>query len=170
MGALTCTSVRTNHPGRPARPRSGRVRLEDYGRDGETIFWRRQLVEAGLTLQLVADDVREERTGIHAKLKILGNDAVLAYSSFNVDRDEDRVRLANSAYKHLDRLKTIYPPTHLKNDLDQFCLNLWDVKMLEFAPEMLAGTLVPTPPDLVLDPFIIRGGGTIIFAPPGRGK
>lgn len=146
------------------------MKLSDYGREGERIFWRRQIFEADLTVQLVAEDVREERTGVHARVKILGNSAVLAYSTFNVDRDEDRVRLANSAYKHLERLKTIYPQTHLKNDLDQFCLNLWDVKLLEFAPEMLAGTLHPAPPDLILDPYIIRGGGVIVFAPPGRGK
>jgi hypothetical protein len=146
------------------------MEVVEYGRDGQTLYWNRQILEADLTLRFAADEVREERTGIHARLKILGNGAVLAYSSFNVDRDEDRVRLSNSAYKHLERLKQIYPPTYLKNDLDQFCLGLWEAKLEEFAPVMLAGTEEPTPPEFLLEPFIIREGGTIIFAPPGRGK
>ena len=145
----------------------------DYLREGGALLKRRHLPELHVTLTFKAEDIRDERTGTHARLHIFANKTVLAYSAMNVDRDEDRVRLANSAHRQLvggaDK-KAIYPSEYMKADLDAFCYGLLDAKMEEYAVEFLGGTLVPTPPDLILDPFIIRDGGTIIFAPPGRGK
>lgn len=148
----------------------------EYEHDGDALLKRRRLEPLGVVLAFVADDIREERTGVHARLRIMANDKVLVYSSFNVDRDEDRVRLANSAHKQLAAgqgeaaFKNTYPPAYLKNDLDQFCYGLWEAKLQEYAPQMLGGTLIRTPPDFILEPYIVSGGGTIVFAPPGRGK
>ncbi len=130
------------------------------------------------TLSFRAESIRQERTGVHARVSIGCNDATLAWSNFNVERDEDRVRLTNSAYEHLAPRNGSakptelagYPKSFLKNDLDKFCSGLWEAVVLQTMPTMMEGTLNPAPPDFTLYPFVLREGGTIIFAPPGRGK
>lgn len=131
---------------------------------------RRPIPEAELSLEFRVGNVRLERTGVHGKVSVLANNAVLAWSNFNIERDEDRVRLCNSVYKHLDRLKNVYPPTYLKADLDNFCLGAWDAHLGTLAPEMVAGTLERQLPSFLVRPYLIEGGGSILFAPPGRGK
>jgi len=142
--------------------------------DGRALVWRRKIGaggdDLGQLLELRAETVRRERTGVHARLEVRCNNALLAWSNFNIERDEDRVRLGNSAYKHLDALKDVYPGTYLKSDLDKFCAELWTAFLDLSGPVMMGGTLVPRPPRFVLRPYILDGGGSILFAPPGRGK
>jgi len=149
------------------------VTQSDYQREGGALVKRRQIPELHVTLTFSATDVRPAPTGAHATVRIMANKTVLAFNTMNVWRDEERVRLANSAHRQLvggaDK-KTIYPSEYMKADLDAFCYGLLDAQMEEYEVEFLGGTLVPTPPDLVLDPYVIRDGGSIIFAPPGRGK
>jgi hypothetical protein len=143
---------------------------DDYQLERGAVVRARSIPEINIRLQFRAEQVRLERTGVHAKLNILANGAVLAWSNFNVERDEDRVRLANSAYKHLESAKNVYPPTYLKADLDNFCLGLWDVHLGQLMPQLVGGSAERTAPSFALKPYIIDGGGTIAFAPPGRGK
>lgn len=140
-----------------------------YRQDGEVLVWDRP-IESGQTLEFRAWDVRKERTGVHAQVEINCRGALLGWSNFNVERDEDRVRLANSAHKHLKSIESIYPSTFLKNDLDQFCRGLDEAMLRATAPEHMEGAIERVPPTFILTPFAIQGGGTIIFAPPGRGK
>jgi len=152
------------------------VNPSEYGFERGGFVKRRVLQGAGLTVGFRAENLRPERTGIHAKVYVLGNTTVLAWSNFNVERDEDRVRLANSAYKHIEGngnkngLKDLYPPNHLKADLDAFCLGLWEAQIGRQAAEMINGSSERQPPNFLLRPFVLEGGGTIVFAPPGRGK
>jgi len=149
------------------------VSQSEYQREGGALVKRRQIPELHVTLTFSATDVRPAPTGAHATVRIMANKTVLAFNTMNVWRDEERVRLANSAHRQLvggaDK-KTIYPSEYMKADLDSFCYGLLDAHMEEYEVETLGGTLVPTPPDLILDPYVIREGGAIIFAPPGRGK
>lgn len=140
----------------------------DYVLDGRALTKSRPVDEHVLTFR--AESVRQERTGVHALVRIGANGSVLAWSNFNVERDEDRVRLANSAYTHLNGLKNVYAKELLKNDLDQFCSGLWDAQIAHLAPVMMEGTLKAAMPAFLLYPFVLAQGGTIIFAPPGRGK
>ena len=100
------------------------------------------------------------------------NGTALAWSNFNVERDEDRVRLANSAYTNINGQipKEEYRKELLKKDLDLFCRGLWEEWIECLAPLELAGTAEPIPPAFALEPFVLEEGGTILFAPPGRGK
>lgn len=141
----------------------------DYASEGHALVKRRQ-VDMEHTVVFSAEGIRQERTGVHARISVDCNGAVLAWSNFNVEKDEDRVRLSNSAYLHLNGMSAVYPKTHLKNDLDQFCAGLWDAQLGQLAPVQMNGTLKPTPPSFILYPFLLSEGGTIIFAPPGRGK
>jgi len=142
----------------------------DYVHQGEQLVWLRT-TEAGITLEFRASEVRKERTGVHANVEIWCQGAILAWSgSCNIGKDEERVRLANSAHKHLEVAKTVYPASYLKNDLDKFAYGLDDAWLQLHAPEMMGGSLIIVPPDFRLTPYAIDGGGTIIYAPPGRGK
>lgn len=130
-------------------------------------------VATGSRMSFRAEQVREERTGMHAKVTVLLDDAMLTYSTFNVDRDEDRVRLANSAYKHVERdapLVKAYPKEYFKADLDRFCHGLREALLDSVAVEDLQGDEDRTPPPFLLYPYMLQGGGTILYGPPGRGK
>ena len=101
----------------------------------------------GNVLRFQATEVRRERTGTHARLNITVNWISLAWSNFNIDRDEDRVRLANSAYKHLedDALdRAEFPLNRFKRALDLFCIGIWD----EFV-SVQAGGLMGGDPNLL---------------------
>lgn len=141
-----------------------------YVHEDDALVWRRS-IETGQRIEFRAWDVRRERTGVHASVEIRCQGAILAWSDgINIGRDEDRVRMANSAHKHLESAKGVYPATFLKNDLDVFARGLDDAWLAATAPVMMNGSLVASPPSFVLQPYVIEGGGTILFAPPGRGK
>jgi hypothetical protein len=141
----------------------------DYLRQGDLLY-RQVPISEKVMLTLRAGDVHRERTGVHARLEIIANQVALAWGVINADKDEDRVRLANSAGKQLNNGHgELYPNAFLKKDLDDFCRGLYDAEVARFEPTYDAG-LEPAPPELILEPFILRGGGTICFAPPGRGK
>lgn len=144
--------------------------MTDYVRQGDTLSTSWPIAEK-MTMGLRAADIHRERTGIHARLEIACNNVVLAWGVINTDRDEDRVRLANSAERQLNNNGhgEVYSKAFLKKDVDDFCRGLWDAEVASFEPRYDAG-LPAAPPDFVLEPFILRGGGTICFAAPGRGK
>lgn len=125
----------------------------------------------GRAIRLVAEDVRKERTGIHAKIMVYLDDELLAWTNFNVERDEDRVRLANSAFKSLGPLEREgYSAEELKSQLGLFCAGLWEAQIGEIEIGPMSGRYREGGPTFCLYPFVISGGGTMIFAPPGRGK
>ncbi len=129
----------------------------------------------GNTLRFAARDVRKERTGVHANLAIYLNWVSLAWSNFNIERDEERVRLANSAYKHLDPKANAldlqeFPAQPFKHALDLFCIGLWDHVVSGDMGENMEGSEEVGPPKLLLGHYILDGGGTIMYAAPGRGK
>jgi hypothetical protein len=141
----------------------------EYTRERDALLKRRD-VDMGHALSFRAEQIRGERTGTHARVTLSCNDAILAWSNFNIERDEDRLRLANSAFKHLNGLSAAYPAINLKADLDQFCAGLWDAHVAGTMPAPMSGSAVSIPPRFLLYPFVLQEGGTIIFAPPGRGK
>jgi hypothetical protein len=124
----------------------------------------------GYTITMRAHDVRRERTGIHAKVEILINDTVMAWTNFNIERDEDRTRIANSAYKHFrEPLPQVYDKDLLKHDFDIFCSQVWEVVVASKVPEMVAGDPL-LEKHFLLRPFVLEGGGSIMFAHPDKGK
>lgn len=137
--------------------------------------WIAHVHRAGADIiRFLARDVRRERTGIHANIRITLNGVMLAGTVFNVERDEDRVRLANSAYKQLkggayDGLRESMPDTFFKHALDVFCTGLWAEKIKRSAPVMLAGN-DNKPIKQLVKGLVVEGGGTALYAPPGFGK
>src|SRR3990167_605595 len=93
-------------------------------------FLQRYELATGNTFTIAAQNVRREPTGIHGKLAIRMNNVTLAWSTFNLERDEDRVRLVNSAYGHLDPTANgldikEFPKNVLKHATDLFVAGLW---------------------------------------------
>ena len=148
----------------------------EYQHEGNRLTWRRRITTlaegAEYTIGLSARDVRREKTGIHARLDIAVNGVTLAYSTFNIERDEDRVRITNSAHKQYraNGLAADYPSEFLKKDVDLFCDGLWDEHVQAAMPSLTYGSMERRPPSFRLKPYVLEGGGTIIFGPPGRGK
>ena len=129
----------------------------------------------GNVFRMAAQGVRKEPTGVHAKLAIRLNTVTLAWSNFNVEHDEGRVRLVNSAYGHLDTqvnaldIQT-FPKNVLKHALDLFCDGLWAEVVASMKGELLEGDPNLPPANLILGDHLIDEGGHIIFSPPGFGK
>ena len=119
-----------------------------------------------------ADQIRRERTGIHATIEFRLDTTILAWSHFNIERDEDRTRLSNKAYRGLGAVidPNIYPKEYLAHDLDIFCRDLWAEHIAMAMPSEIEGDAVGQPLQFTLKPYVVEGGGTILFGPPGRGK
>jgi hypothetical protein len=82
----------------------------------------------GVTDKLVlrASNVRKERTGVHSTVTIGLNAMILEEDTFNVERREERVRLANAALKNplaLDKAKFLKP--YMEKEVLNFCRGLW---------------------------------------------
>lgn len=140
----------------------------NYDRDGEALVHDRPV--GGGTFRLRAEAIHQERTGVHARIAILYEGVALSWSTFNIERDEDRVRLANSAHKHLNGQAKDYPAAYLKQDLDDFCYGLWEASLGDRESEATHGSLERRPVRHVLTPYIVEDGGTILFSHPGKGK
>jgi hypothetical protein len=122
-------------------------------------------------MTLTADNIRQERGSCHARVFIKVESHTLAWTSLNVEDDPDRVRLANSAWKNLALPdQKAFKPPDLKHLLDQFCEHLWDAYTERFEAETMAPVEDMAPTEFALRPYVVLGGGTILFAPPGRGK
>lgn len=125
----------------------------------------------GDTLRFAARDVRHERTGIHARVSISLNWVSLAMDNFNIERDKDRTHVLNAALKRLKlreyRVDMLDVDVH--HGFDLFCEGLWAETLRGSVGEMMAGDDTKPVRQLVRG-LVIEGGGTIIFAPPGRGK
>ncbi|HXH24539.1 MAG TPA: AAA family ATPase, partial [Vicinamibacterales bacterium] len=124
--------------------------------------------DSGDELAIRATQVSRQRTGTHARIEIALSGRVVAYSYLNVDRDEDRVRLANRAHARLGPLRQVWEAGWLQRTLDAWCHGLWERWVAADELEALGGELSPV--RYVLEPYVVDGGGTILFGRPGGGK
>jgi hypothetical protein len=132
---------------------------------------RSLLLDTGPVVTVIADSIRQERGSCHARIFIKVDEHTLAWTSLKVEDDSERVRLTNSAWKRLATPdQKAFPNADLKHFLDGFCEHLWDAYTERFEAEMLTPLEDMTPTEFALRPYIVLGGGTILFAPPGRGK
>jgi hypothetical protein len=143
--------------------------IPSYRQQDEAITWRKVIADRVFIFK--AEKISEERTGVHARVSVACDYQPLGWSYFNIERSEDRVRLSNQAHSSLkgDITKN-YAKEDMRRDLDAFCLGLWPFYMRLFVAETVAGDETITPTEFMLRPYIIKDGGTILFAPPGRGK
>ncbi len=125
--------------------------------------------EYGITF--VAENIRDERTGPHAKVSIyFGEHRRLGYDALNLDKAEERGRLVNKCYKQLaTNWQQGYSNVELQRDMDDFCDGLFEVSL----ETSRIGPLTPrqewrTP--MALEPYLPCEGGVFVYAPPKAGK
>lgn len=128
-------------------------------------------------ISFFAENVRREKTGLHATLYIIyrsvieGKPKVIGYDTLNVQRYKSRWDLCRESYKMVgDILKASYSAIELNHDLSTFCMGLENALLMHSNAEDLDGTEDPVAPGFILKPYVIESAGTILFAPPGRGK
>jgi hypothetical protein len=152
---------------------------DGYIREHRTLYKVQTAGDAQVQLVFRASNMRLEKTGFHARVEISANGTPIAFNTFNVERDGDRVTLANSAYRQLSPSGELrgegsvlpgYPSKFLKNDLDRFCGGLQDAHLASLSPGWMAGSLERREPPFLVRPYLLDEGGTILFAAPGLGK
>ena len=132
-------------------------------------------IAADLELSLRAERLRRGSRGdIEARVFVEVNGVVVSYDDIKIDKQSERTHLANDAKNKMGD-KTEELPKEIRNgeiirSLDTFCLELWPAEQGELEGTWVAGTAEPVPVAFALHPFVVEGGGTIIFAHPGRGK
>ena len=145
--------------------------LSPYRLERDTVLFDRKL-ETGHLFTIRATDIRKQPTGIHARISVLLDAKTMAWTNGNVERDEDRLRLANSAHKMLERTSEeaalACGKSQVKLYLDSFCAALWDTWIAATMPEEVGGE--ESPLVFLVKPYVLHQGGTILFAPPGAGK
>lgn len=147
----------------------------EYEPTDEGLRWQHPLSE-GLTLVMSAADIRKERTGVHALVDIEMKGASLAWGTVNVEKDEERVRMANSAWGRINgqlavlKEDEIFDKSEMKRCFDAFCRGLWTATVGAALPVQMEGAVEPRPQSFILRPYVLEGGGTILFGHPGRGK
>lgn len=145
-------------------PKRGEV---EYQQQEDSIVWDKK--HFGQVITFRAEAIRQERTGIHARLGISLDGEVLSWGYCNIEKSDERIRLANAA----DRQKAntvVYPKDELCSDLNRFCIGLWDAYLAKFMAEPMYGDEESLQLSFILEPYIPEGAGVILFSPPGRGK
>lgn len=120
-----------------------------------------------------AENIRRERTGVHAKTDLWLGDKWLGGTFGNVERDEDRLRFINSTLRKLKSNEALYKALSggaLKHHYDQFCTGLWEKYIGQSVPQWVAGAAERRGPAFLLRPYILQKGGTILFGAPKSGK
>lgn len=125
-----------------------------------------------------AEGVRRERTGLHGKVTISAavttaagrQGPQLGYDTFNLGRQEDRRRLGQHSYKALARYNEfLCDEAALQEQLGLFCSGVEAAWLGQWCVEDLAPAPAATRA-WYLRPYLLRGAGTILFAPPEAGK
>jgi hypothetical protein len=128
-------------------------------------------IDKGLqhTLAFQASEFRYERGRPYATIRILLNGNLIEYDDVCLPKREDRNRLVNQAHTQLLEVIRSYPKTVAQKDMMNFTDQVWEkwTEQVGVEPsELEEGQKL----DWLLEPYILAGCGTILFAPPGTGK
>lgn len=126
-------------------------------------------------LSFTVSGLRRERTGIHGTVTITYNDYRLGGDNLNLEKDAERTRLANACFRRLlsydPLIKESIAPDQIGHWLDDGCIEIaedWEDRRFDVVridPE----EDVPEA-SFPLSPYVLDGGGTILFGVPGSGK
>jgi hypothetical protein len=123
---------------------------------------------------LQASEIRRDRTGVHARLTVGLDSTILEEDTLNVARREDRNRLANAAHQllaeNLNGTAKTFDQAALRHELMMFSRGLWPAQVGSMTGERTAGDAELSSPSFIVDDYVLSEGGTLLFAPPGRGK
>lgn len=139
--------------------------------DGRGNVFQVIAMPGGIDLVVRAESVRRERAGTFARVVWeTGDGEYLIHSTFNIDQDEARVRLITRLHGKLSpAVAKAYPKNELQNDFDVFCVSVPTALALGEQGEWVEPATERKLP-VMLAPWVIRGGGCILFGPPKTGK
>ena len=125
---------------------------------------------SGSLLQIVAKEVRPEKTGLHAHVAILVNNQLKDHDNFNVLRSAPRKDLVRNAHKMMSvEDQEAMPRLTIEDILGRWSLALEKWLQTQTVGEYVAGDMLE-PPEFLLEPYILEDAGTIMFGSPGSGK
>ena len=130
----------------------------------------------GKTGYLVANNIRHERTGWHAQVAVILDDHPLESDNFNIERSEERWRLARRAYEQIQAIEgdgitlSVWTSEKIRNDLLQF--THWIIQKYEQTQnEIVKDDMEPVQGlDWLINSYVLGSGATTLFAPPTAGK
>ena len=132
--------------------------------------------DSGLDIEFRVESLRNSPTGVHGKASVYqllpdNGEVFIQSDHFNIERSEERQRLANRAYKRLNSAgPTCFGDAERFNVLfDNFCVSAWPTSIEQVKGGWRTPSAVVTEVQ-TLTPFIMHSGGTIMFAAPGSGK
>ena len=136
------------------------------------VSWSRDLGATGDMIIFHATHLNRDYNRPHATCTIALNDRILAYDYLSMSKDTDRTHIVNSAWSQVDDelIQEAYPKKFLKHDFDLFCKGAYDAYIGSQTAEEMSGDILPTTLDYLIDPWIVEGGGSILFGAPGAGK
>ncbi len=128
----------------------------------------------GSVVIFLGEEIRQAPTGVHGRVTVGlrqdGRSVALAYDTFNLGRHGERVKLANAAHAALGKLdQQAFPAVELRRGLDAFCHNAWE-RWQEAGNTIGDLRPVADPLSYLMAPYVLRGGGTILYGPGGSGK
>ena len=130
-------------------------------------------LDSGDTLEFRADHAHVNGRGVEATVSLWWDDGRMVVSdAIAVERSRDRALLAATAWQRLgddDRVAWGDQET-LALHLDSFCVSIWPMTTGVHRVELVSPTEEDDEPLELLAPWIVKGGGHILYAPPGRGK
>ena len=113
-------------------------------------------------------NIRRERTGIHAMVSISVSGGIVMSDTFNIGRAKDRDTLVKLAKINLSDIERD-AWGNMGNHLMTACIwvaTQWEASTVESGE----AEVEPDASTFPIYPYIIRNGGSILFAPPGSGK
>ena len=131
-----------------------------------SLYQQSSPISSELILTFTAERARMERTGVHAKVSIALNGVKLDSDNFNIERSGDRTTLAYAAHRAMGTRAEGYSKEQLRHELGIFCEAVWPAQMARYAAKPLYGDPMGEPLLFLAKPHVVRGGGTILFAPP----
>lgn len=135
------------------------------------INWTSQF-DTGDGAKISITEIRREKTGVHALVGILIDGNLLAHDTFNIGRNTDRRSLVRSAFESMGEVhQGMWPRNVMQKDLDIACLltpRMWETDRIEITSYEVGQSIPDT--TFAIKPFILQGGGTVLYAPPGSSK
>lgn len=150
-------------------------RDRQFGVDKGKVWYKIRL-KTGMVI-FMAKDFYRNSSGRHATLYVhlktewAGDNTCMKHSLLNIDRHKDRSEFCRRAFENFDvHTKEDYKLLELIRDFDGFCHDTWEAQWGDDGEARSACATESRMPEFLLKPYILKPGGTIIFAPGGRGK
>jgi hypothetical protein len=136
----------------------------EYQREGDELTWNQGIVK------FHAKNIRRERNKPYALITVSEHGRILDDDDLATTNREERNRLSNSCHAMLNGSKELYPKDRMQHDMLLFCRSLWEEFIGSSGAVFTHGDFTPSEPSFLLRDYILAHAGTILFAPPGRGK